>query len=173
MEKHVSDEKQREEEALAAHPDPMAKARAVKAAKAAAKAQADLEQAERANKTAADGQPVVSSLKTRPAQVYEGEPVQMRVTFRGHGQISTGGEFGFERYARNAIITAAEKNARSLYEKNFAEPLDESYVDRWAEMARREQIAGAAAKAAFEDALTGRASGDYSSHDSFGGAAPR
>lgn len=168
----MSEDAEKTELEIAQSADPVAKARAAKAAKAAAKAAADVAQAEESRRSAADGQPVVSTLKTKPVIAYEGEPVQMRVTFKGHGQISTGGEFGFERYARNARIVAAEMNARSLYEKGFAEPLDESYVDRWAEMTRREQIAGARAKAAFEDALAGRSSGDYSSHAAFGGLAP-
>lgn len=170
----MSDDALNEELELAQSADPAAKARAAKAAKAAAKAAADVAKAEEQKKSASAGQPVVSTLKTRAVVANEGEPVEMRVTYKGHGQISTGGEFGFERYGRNAIITVGEFSARSLYEKGWAEPADERYVDRWETAKRRETIAEAAAYRRFQDVLEhGVGAGqDYNSHATFGGQAP-
>lgn len=122
--------------------DPLAKARAVKAEKAAAKAREQAEEAERAAASAAKGQPVVSSLKGRAVAAYEGAPVEVRVTAWGHGQLSTGGEQGFERYAKDAIITIPEQRARQLFNKRWIEPTDPAFVDRWVQM-NRQEIAGA------------------------------
>lgn len=172
------DEKLREEEAISRHPDPVAKARAAKAAKAAAKAAADAAEAEKsanASRVANDGNPRVSSRASAQfVQPDEGPLVEVRVTYKGHGQISTGEDFGFERYGRNARFSLPEMAARSLYEKGWAEPQDERYVDKWEQMARRERAINAKAKREFEDVLqNGVSSGhDYNSHASFGGLAP-
>lgn len=130
--------------------DPGAAARAAKARKAAERAEAELRDAEAAKASAGGAQPTVSSRKGAPEVIDEGQMVQMKVTFKGHGQISTGGDFGFERYARGAITTCAERNARDLYNKGWAEPIDESFADRWEKMAEREAVEGARRKARFE-----------------------
>lgn len=124
--------------------DPMAAARAAKARKAAEKAEAELRDAEASAATAGAGQPTISTLKGRPDAQYEGDLVEMRITPWGHGQISTGGEFGFERYARGAICMVAEQNARSLFNKRWAEPTDPSFADRWVKMNERDAALAAA-----------------------------
>lgn len=111
--------------------DPMAAARAAKARKLAEKAEAELKAAEDAATSKSAGQPTISTLQGRAEAPYEGDPVEMRVTPWGHGQISTGGEFGFERFARGAVFTVPEHNGRTLFNKRWAEPVDPSYQDRW------------------------------------------
>ena len=127
--------------------DPMAKARAVKAERAAAKAREQAEQADRDAASAAKGQPVVSSMKGRAIAAYEGADVEVRVTAWGHGQLSTGGEHGFERYAAGAIIVIPEQRARSLFNKRWVEPTDPAFTDRWVAMNRQEIAAAMRAKA--------------------------
>ena len=142
--------------------DPVASRIAEKARSTAEAAEARARQAEMDAAPAAVNQPTVSSLKTRHAQVYEGEQVKMRVTSWGHGQISTGGEHGFERYARDAIIECAEVNARDLYRKRFAEPLERGLEERWVEMEKREQAASYRAKMRQEHVLeNGVAAGEH------------
>jgi len=167
----------REEEEISRHPDPVAKARAAKAAKAAAKAAAEAEAAEReanAARLSDDGNPRVSG-RARPVQAFsdDGEPIEVRVTYKGHGQISSGEDFGFERFGRNAKLMMPERSARANYEKGWIEPTDERFVDKWEREAARERIAGARAKREFEDVLAHGSASDYSSHGSFGGLAPR
>lgn len=148
--------------------DRFAAARAAKAAKAFAEAQRQSEQAEReaAPAEVAAGQPTVSSLKTRQVFIDEGKPVEMRVTPWGHAQISTGGEYGFERYARGAQFRAPEQNARSLYSKRWAEPIDPTYADRWVEMDHRDAATSARAKQMFEHRMEhGVAAGERWSAD--------
>jgi hypothetical protein len=114
--------------------DPMAAARASKARKAAEKAEAELKAAEEAAAPAdieEDNPPPISTLKGRPEQVYEGPEVWMRVTPWGHGQISTGGQFGFERHSRGAKFKCSEQGARSLYNKRWAEPIDPALADKF------------------------------------------
>jgi hypothetical protein len=126
--------------------DPMAKARAAKARKAAEQAEREAEQAEVAAAPVADAQPVVSSLKTKAEAQYQGELVEVVVTHWGHGQISTGGEHGFERYARGARIALPEFSARSLFNKRWVEPVEPSLADRWVAMNNREVRQAIAAK---------------------------
>ena len=133
--------------------DPMAKAREAKAKKAAEKAAAEAAQAQAQAASAGGEQPVVSSRRGRAEAPYEGEPVEMRVTPWGHGEISTGGDFGFERYAKGAITWCPEQSARQLYMKRWAEPVDPRYIDRWAEMERRELLANARRKARFDQVM--------------------
>lgn len=114
--------------------DPMAAARAVKARKAAEKAEQELAQAEAQAAPAEqeeDNPPPISTLQGRPEQAYEGPDVWMRVTPWGHGQISTGGQFGFERHSRGAKFKCPEQGARSLYNKRWAEPIDPALADKF------------------------------------------
>ena len=142
--------------------DPAAAARAAKARKAAEKAELELRDAEQSRASAAGAQPTVSSRKGQPEAIDEGGPVEMKVTFKGHGQISTGGDFGFERYARGAITVCAERNARQLFDKGWAEPVDASYADRWERMTVKETAEGARRKARFEHHMEhGVGAGEY------------
>ena len=114
--------------------DPMAAARASKARKAAEKAEAELAAAEASAAPAEqveDNPAPISTLKGKAEQVYEGEDVWMRVTPWGHGQISTGGQFGFERHSRGAKFKCPEQGARSLYNKRWAEPIDPALADKF------------------------------------------
>lgn len=129
--------------------DPMAAARAAKARKAAEKAEQELRAAEVSAASKADGQPTISTLKGRAEAPFEGDMVRMKVTPWGHGQISTGGEFGFERFARGAEFEAAEMNARALYNKRWAEPIEQRFVDRWTQ-ANEADAAAAARRGARE-----------------------
>lgn len=126
--------------------DPMAAARAAKARKQAEKAEAELKAAEAAAQaTPADDEagPMINTLQGRAEQLDEGPDVDMIVTFKGHGQISTGGVFGFERRPRKSRFKCPEKGARDLFNKGWAEPVDERYADRWNQMNAREQAASA------------------------------
>lgn len=134
--------------------DPMAAARAAKAQKAADKANADSMVAEAMAAPARTKQPTVSKLRGRAAApTYEGELVEVRVTAFGHNHISTGGEFGFERYARGAILQIPEINARSLFEKKYVEPTDYAFSDKWQMDKAREDVLGMRAKAREEHVL--------------------
>ncbi len=66
-------------------------------------------------------------------QQPEGPKVRMRVTAKGDMQISTGDHYGFERYGMFAEFFAEDQNARSLYNKGWAEPVDDARatVQRW------------------------------------------
>lgn len=126
--------------------DPMAKARAAKARKALEEAEKAAAAAEVAAAPIASAQPVVSSLKTKAANPYMGDPVACVVTAWGHGQISTGGEHGFERYARGAEVMIPEHSARSLFNKRWIEPKDASFADKWFKANQREIAMSMAAK---------------------------
>lgn len=114
--------------------DPMAAARAAKARKAAEKAEAELKAAEIGAAPAEreeENPPPISTLQGRAEASYEGPDVWMRVTPWGHGQISTGGQFGFERHSRGAKFKCPEQGARSLYNKRWAEPIDPALADKF------------------------------------------
>lgn len=114
--------------------DPMAAARAAKARKQAEKAEAELRAAELSAAPAdveEDNPPPISTLQGKPEQMHEGPDVWMRVTPWGHGQISTGGQFGFERHSRGAKFKCPEAGARSLYNKRWAEPIDPALADKF------------------------------------------
>lgn len=126
--------------------DPMAKARATKAAKALAKAEAELAAAEKGSESAANGQPVVQR-KSRAAPSYQGETVRVRITSWGHGQVSTGGDHGFERWAAGAEVDMPEQGARSLYNKRWIEPLDPKLAAKWIAQNKQEIRSAMIAKA--------------------------
>jgi hypothetical protein len=166
---------------LARASDPMAKARAVKAEKAAQRARLELEQSERdaASAALAQGdlgvQPTKSALHSKSVlQPPQGELVRMKVTLWGDGFISTGGEFGYERFAAGAIFDCPEAAARQHFDKRYAEPLEPSFAKKWYLQAKREEAVSAKAYQQLQDVLEhGVSAGrDYSSHDSFGGRAP-
>jgi hypothetical protein len=127
--------------------DPLAKARAVKAEKAAAKAAEELAKAEASIASAAQGQPVVSSFRGRAANPFFGDLVEVRVTPWGHAEISTGGEDGFERFAAGAICKIPEQSARSLFNKRWITPIDNSYEAKWLKQNKQELLAAMRAKA--------------------------
>lgn len=127
--------------------DPMAKAREAKAAKALVKAQAELEAAEKGAESAANGQPVVQR-KSKAAPSYQGELVRVRITSWGHGQVSTGGDHGFERWAAGAEVDMPEMGARSLYNKRWIEPLDSKLADKWIKLNKQEIVAAMRSKRA-------------------------
>lgn len=127
--------------------DPLAKARAVKAAKAKERADAELAAAEAGTKSKAQGQPVVSTFRGRAANPYMGDLVEVRVTHWGHAEISTGGEDGFERFAAGAVCSIPEQSARSLFNKRWIEPADPAFATKWLQQNRRELIAAMRAKA--------------------------
>ena len=120
--------------------DPFAAARAAKARKAAEKAETELAEAEKSASRAGGAQPTISTLRGRAEAPYEGDMVEMRVTPWGDGQVSTGGEFGFERYAATAIFMAAEQNARALFNKRWAEPIDQRFIAKWIEANKRDLV---------------------------------
>jgi hypothetical protein len=126
--------------------DPMAKARAARAAKALAKAEAELAAAEKGSASASNGQPVVQR-KSRAAPSYQGETVRVRITSWGHGQVSTGGDHGFERWAAGAEVDMPEQGARSLYNKRWIEPVDRALADKWVKQNQQEVRAAMIAKA--------------------------
>lgn len=126
--------------------DPMAKARAAKAAKALQKAEAEAQAAEASRASKANGQPVKSSLKGKALNPYRGEEVEVRVTAWGDGQISTGGEDGFERWGEGAVIQMPEYSARANFNKRWVEPVDQAFAKKWIELNRREVRAAMAAK---------------------------
>jgi hypothetical protein len=132
-----------EEEKPAA--DPMAKARAARAAKALAKAEAELQAAEAGKASKANGQPVVPR-KGVAAPSYQGEEVMVRITHWGHNQISTGGDHGFERWAKGAEIPMPEFGARQNFNKRWVEPLDPALADKWVKQNNQEIRAAMAAK---------------------------
>jgi len=73
--------------------------------------------------TSPTGQPTISTLRLRQVDPLETEHVLMRVTAKGHGQISTGEEFGFERYAMFAEFVCPASTARMHYNRGWAEPV--------------------------------------------------
>lgn len=134
--------------------DRMAQARASKAAKALAKAQAELEAAEDGRESKANGQPVVSTFRGRAANPHRGDMVKVRITHWGHAEVSTGGEDGFERYAAGAECEIPEQSARSLFNKRWIEPIDPAYANRWLAQNRNELLAAMRAKANTELRMT-------------------
>lgn len=81
----------------------------------------------------AAGSNIVSSRTKQNVSGPEGPKMRMRVTAKGHGQISAGSDYGFDRYARFTEFTATEESARSLFNKGWAEPLDDAddTIMRW------------------------------------------
>jgi hypothetical protein len=104
--------------------------RAPKADLLSAPEQSEERQLSEAEIFAAQPKAVPSFVKTETAPAVR---VRMRVTAKGDMEISTGGHFGFERYGMFAEFFADEKNARHLYNKGWAEPLDDprETVRRW------------------------------------------
>jgi hypothetical protein len=103
-------------------------------------------------------QPTISTLKTRPPVAMEGELVLMRVTAKGHGEISTGEEYGFERYAMFAEFICPASSARTLYNRGWAEPVGSveevrSLTLRWLQMDKDSAKADAKSKAARDHLL--------------------
>lgn len=146
--------------------DPMAKARAVKAAKALAKAMADQEAAEQSAAPVLTNQPVISTLKTKSTVEDAGPMVLMEITVEGHGQISTGGEFGFERYAMDAQVMMPELYARQNYKKHWAQPMDRELVKKWKRQEVAEYNAQAMRKRSFDHVMeNGVSAGEYWSAD--------
>lgn len=80
-----------------------------------------------------EGQQVISSRAKIADGLDAGPPIRMRVTAKGHGQISAGSDLGFDRYARFVEFVAPERSARDLFNKGYAEPLDEpdATILRW------------------------------------------
>ncbi len=103
-------------------------------------------------------QKVKSSRNTRAVIAHEGEQVLMKVTMKGDGQISAGSDSGFDRYEMDALFYAADINARSLYEKGFAEPVHNrrEWEQKWARDAALEKRRDAAELAYRDDVLDGR-----------------
>lgn len=133
--------------------DPMAKARASKAAKALAKAEAELAAAVEGKGSQANGQPVVSTFRGRAANPFMGQLVEVKVTPWGHAEVSTGGEDGFERFAAGAVTSIPEQSARSLFNKRWVTPTDPSYEAKWLDLNRRELLAAMQAKARTESKM--------------------
>lgn len=133
--------------------DPMAAARAAKAKKAHEKAEAELRQAEEQAASAAGPQPVVSSRANVSVEVDEGPWVDTRVTFKGHNKISTGGDFGFEHYARGAIVKSRERYARQNFDKGWIEPIEAALADKWERLAQQELVAGMRRKERHDHAM--------------------
>jgi hypothetical protein len=91
------------------------------------------------------GQKIVSSRTRIGVTPPEGDSVRMRVTAKGDGQISAGSDYGFDRYAMFAEFVAPERSARSLYNKGWAEPLDDpqNTVRRWEQENAADRVADA------------------------------
>ena len=133
--------------------DPMAKARAAKAAKKAQEEADLLAKAREGAASRSEGQPVVSSFKGRPVNPFQGDMVEVKVTPWGHAEISTGGEDGFERYASGAVCMMPEQSARSLFNKRWIAPIDPSFEARWLQQNRRELQAAMRAKNRTEERM--------------------
>jgi hypothetical protein len=105
-----------------------------------------------------EGQPVVSTLRIRQVDPQETEQVLMRVTAKGHGQISTGGEYGFERYAMFAEFICPASSARALYNRGWAEPVGSVEEVRkltlqWLQTDKKEEAANIRSLKARDDIL--------------------
>lgn len=103
-------------------------------------------------------QKVKSARNTRSVIANEGEQVLMRVTMKGDGQISAGTDYGFDRYEMDAVFYAADRNARSLYEKGLAEPVNNrrEWEQKWQRDAALERRRDAAELAHRDDVMEGR-----------------
>ena len=82
----------------------------------------------------------------------------MRVTAKGHGQISTGGEYGFERYAMFAEFICPASSARTLYNRGWAEPVGSVEEVRkltlqWLQTDKKEEAANMRSLKARDDLL--------------------
>jgi hypothetical protein len=86
--------------------------------------------------------PRVSTLVTAQAAPYEGDTVQVRITARGHGQVSTGEQMGFERYGAGEVIDCPEESAFGLWKKNYVDPVDLTLADKWFQREQREKALG-------------------------------
>ena len=133
--------------------DPMAKARAAKAKKALEQAEAEAKLAEQQAAPVANKQPTVSTLRIKTVEEDAGPLVWMRITVEGHGQISTGGEHGFERYAMDAEVQMRELYARQNFKKHWAEPIDRDLVKKWKLDEQREFAAAVRRKASYEHVM--------------------
>lgn len=76
---------------------------------------------------------IVSSRHKTSVEGSEGPKLRMRVTAKGHAEISAGSDHGFDRYARFTEFTATDETARSLFNKGWAEPLENvrDTIMRW------------------------------------------
>lgn len=93
--------------------------------------------------------------QTVKLQTQEGPKIRMRVTAKGDMQISTGDHHGFERYGMFAEFYATEEGGRSLYNKGWAEPVDDARatVARWERENGRDRMNDAKALAARDHML--------------------
>jgi hypothetical protein len=134
--------------------DPLAHARAIKAQKAADKAAAEAQAAELASRPSADNQPKRS--KRRGARLLEdakGPTIMVRVLSGGRDHISTGGDFGFERYDMWAEIPVEVGKAFDLWKKGYIEPMEREDVVRFDKMKTVELRREAQAKRKFDDVM--------------------
>jgi len=110
-------------------------------------------------------QPRISGRPAAAKPVFAGDRVRMRVTAQGHGQISTGEDWGFERYAMFAEFFAQDLYARQLYNRGWAEPASDdveearAIVMRWMQENRQDRINDAKSKRARDDLLENGVSG--------------
>lgn len=86
---------------------------------------------------------LLNTRTTRNVVGDEGPIIRMRVTVKGHGEISEGGDFGFNRYPMGAEFECSEATARSLSAKGYAEPVGDQrevmkIVEAWTRRAREE-----------------------------------
>ena len=134
--------------------DPFAKARAAKARKAAERAEADALASQREAASAGGVQPKRS--KRKGATLVEdakGPTILVRVTSQGRDHISTGGDFGFERFDMWAEIDMVIPTAFSLWKKNWIEPTEREHVVLFDKMRHREMVEEARRTAKFNDVL--------------------
>lgn len=94
-------------------------------------------------------------VNTRIKPVIESDPnkVQMRVTVFGHGQISTGEDFGFERRGAGEEFECGEAGGFDLFCKKWAEPLDFELATQWADRQQRETLLGDRGGARYRKAM--------------------
>lgn len=98
---------------------------------------------------------VVSSRTTKQVIAPEGEKMWMRVTAKGDGQISAGSDAGFDRYAMFSKFEATDEIGRSLYNKGWAEPIDNARATilRWEKRNAQERAADAKSLKRLQDMM--------------------
>ncbi len=134
--------------------DPVIRQRAANTRKAAEKAEADLAASVAEAAPAAGDQPKRSKRQVMQ-RVFnpKGAPVMMRITSKGRDHISTGGDSGFERWDKRAVVPMAEESAYSNWKKGYAEPEEDDVVEKFDQLLVAEQRREARAKAKFDDVM--------------------
>lgn len=94
-----------------------------------------------------------TSDRIKPKIEEDPNRVQMRVTVFGHGKISTGEDFGFERRGAGEEFECGETGGYELFCKTWAEPLDMELATKWGDRKVREEIMGDRQGARYQRAM--------------------